>query len=253
MSPYLPTSPHISPFLSWKQRVLAVSNVTPRANRRRQTAAQPPPRNRRAPTAAAQPPRFTAHRAPAAAGVPGDGGSALPTHTAAGEALHCPPRLQAGQHPHRRDGDAVARLPRRHGLRQGGAHLLPCRPAALSPPHACCPAALLPFLADTCRPAALPPCRPHACCPAALLQVAQRGGLSLSSRRGPCYTPGYADPIIINGGEYSCQVKPPCCPAALLPCCPAALLQRRRVLVPGETAAKPPRDRRVQPLRATGA
>ena len=32
---------------------------------------------------------------------------------------------------------------------------------------------------------------------------AQRGGLSLSSRRGPCYTPGYADPIIINGGEYS--------------------------------------------------
>ena len=34
---------------------------------------------------------------------------------------------------------------------------------------------------------------------------AQRGGqrVELSSRRGPCYTPGYADPIIINGGEYS--------------------------------------------------
>ena len=32
---------------------------------------------------------------------------------------------------------------------------------------------------------------------------AQRGTLSRSVSRGACYTPGYADPIIINGGEYS--------------------------------------------------
>ena len=48
-----------------------------------------------------------------------------------------------------------------------------------------------------------PPYLPHISPISPPYLQAQRGGLSLSSRRGPCYTPGYADPIIINGGEYS--------------------------------------------------
>ena len=37
-----------------------------------------------------------------------------------------------------------------------------------------------------------------------LAQVAQpAGAATLTTRNAACFTPGYADPIIINGGEYS--------------------------------------------------